>query len=111
MTITEPRVQDSVGAALRMVRENWRGVVTTGAIGALAATAVQIIGGLAPQLPFLTIAVVMALNAMVYAVFVGLALRGGPQGLPVIESFVEGGIERSSGEQGREHDLGDRARA
>ena len=78
MTMTEPRVQDSVGTALHYVRSNWQNIVVIGVIAALAATTVQMIGGLAPNLPFLTIGVVLLLNALIYAIFVGLALRGQP---------------------------------
>lgn len=78
MTITEPRVQDSVGTAMHFVRSNWQNIVIIAVIGALATTTVQMVGGLAPNLPFLTIAAVLLLNALIYAVFIGLALRGQP---------------------------------
>lgn len=78
MSITEPRVQDSVGTALHFVRSNWRNIAVIAVIGALAATTAQMVGSLAPTLPFLTVAAVLLLNALIYAVFIGLALRGQP---------------------------------
>lgn len=78
MTVTEPRVQDSVGTALHFVRSNWQNVLIVSGIAALANTLVQSLGSLAPQLPMVTIVVVLAIYALVYAVFIGLALRGGP---------------------------------
>lgn len=76
--ITEARVQDSVGAALHYVRTNWRNIGLISVIAALLATTIQMIGGLAPNLPFLTMAAVLFLNALIYAMFIGLALRGAP---------------------------------
>jgi len=77
MTVIDPRMQDSVGAALGSVRQNWRGVLFTAAIGALATTAIQMLGGLAPSAPYLTIAAALFASAMIYSVFIGMALRGG----------------------------------
>jgi hypothetical protein len=78
MTVTDPRVQDSVGTALHYLRSNWRAIAVTSSVGALATTAVQMAGGLAPTLPLLTVAAVLFLSALIYAVFLGLALRGAP---------------------------------
>jgi len=78
MTVTEPRLQDSVGRALRYVRTNWRNIVMVSIVAALATTTAQMIGALAPNLPFLTIGVVLFLNALIFSVLVRLALRGGP---------------------------------
>ena len=81
-----PRIQDSVGAALHSVRQNWQAVLITAAIGALATTAVQMLGGLAPTLPYLTILVMLAVSAMIYSVLIGLALRGGQPRLVLPEA-------------------------
>jgi hypothetical protein len=78
MTVTDPRVQDSVGTALHYLRSNWRAIAITSSIGAAATTMAQLAGGLAPTLPLLTVAAVLFLSALIYAVFLGMALRGGP---------------------------------
>jgi hypothetical protein len=75
--MTAPRIQDSVGTALRFVREHWRGVLITGVVGALATTAMQMLGAMMSGVPLLTMLLVLIVAALIYAVYVGLALRGG----------------------------------
>ncbi|MFT3726492.1 MAG: hypothetical protein QM759_01510 [Terricaulis sp.] len=77
MTVTEPRVQDSVGAALYFARSNWQSIAGLSVAGALANTLIQMLGSLAPGMPLVTVFFVLALYALVYATFIGLALRGG----------------------------------
>jgi hypothetical protein len=77
--ITQPiqvSVRDSVGAALRFVRENWRFIGVTAAAGAVATT---IAGALALAVPLLGIFTSLAsgfIQATTYAAFTGAMLFG-----------------------------------
>ncbi|HYD74303.1 MAG TPA: hypothetical protein VEF55_14285 [Candidatus Binatia bacterium] len=69
-------IRESVGAALRFVRENIRFIAVASVAGAAALT---LIGGLnlvAPQFGFVTTIVSSVMQAMVYAVFLGASLFG-----------------------------------
>ena len=69
-------IRESVGAALRFVRENIRFIAGASVAGAAALT---LIGGLnlaAPQFGFVTAIVSGVVQAMVYAVFLGASLFG-----------------------------------
>ncbi|WP_158765761.1 hypothetical protein [Terricaulis silvestris] len=77
--ITQPNrlpVRDSVGAALRFVRENWRFIAAAAAAGAVATT---IAGALALAVPPLGIVTSLAsgfIQATTYAAFTGAMLFG-----------------------------------
>ena len=69
-------IRESVGAALRFVRENIRFIAVASVAGAAALT---LIGGLnlvAPQFGFVTTIVSSVMQVMVYAVFLGASLFG-----------------------------------
>lgn len=78
---SEVPVRESVGAALRFVRENMRFVLTASAIGAGIATAVAVVQLVAPALGFITFALSGLVQAGVYAAFVSVALGAGTAGL------------------------------
>jgi hypothetical protein len=72
---TKLPIRDSVGAALRFVRENWRFVLIVAGIGA-------VVQGIAVALPSIFGAVLLAFAAAcVYAALTYAALNNGPQGL------------------------------
>lgn len=77
MTVTEPRFQDSVGTALRTVRENWRAIALISLAGAILSSALQLAGASAPQLLMPLSLVSTGVNSAIYAAFVVIALRGG----------------------------------
>lgn len=69
-------VQESVGAALRFVRENWRFVAVVAAVFAGASTAVSAIMLAAPQTVMLTTLAAGVVRAFCYAALVAAALYG-----------------------------------
>jgi hypothetical protein len=69
-------IRQSVGAALRYVRENIRFIAIASVAGAAALTLIGAFNLAAPQFGFVTVIVSGLVQAMVYAVFVGASLFG-----------------------------------
>ena len=71
-------VRESVGAALRFVRETWQPIAVVSAIGAVVLTILSVLSTTVPALSLpVTIATTFA-NAFVYAAFISACLAGAP---------------------------------
>jgi hypothetical protein len=76
MAATGVPIRDSVGAALRFVRENIRAIAVIAGLGALAATLIAAFDLAAPQLSLVSGLANRLVEAFVYAAFLGCALLG-----------------------------------